>query len=163
MEFCDSLAYQILSRLSHSLSRLPYPSGQQPDTFDDHRRDAEAAPTLLEDIFRLSREGHLDGAETGGKSLASDRIQLKRHPRAILHEARNLRERIGPGSNVHPGVDLEGGWDGERHLGPVRIAVTEVRDLLERLEDPEAPTNEFELAWNGIMPSRIRERKRQRL
>jgi len=64
---------------------------------------------------------------------------------------------------VHPGVDLEGGWDGERHLGLVRIAVTEVRDLLERLEDPEAPTNEFDLAWNGIMPSRIRERKRQRL
>jgi hypothetical protein len=62
---------------------------------------------------------------------------------------------------VHPGVDVEGGWDGERHLKPVRIAVTEARDLLERLEDPEAPKNEFEMAWNGIMPSIIRERKRQ--
>ena len=90
MEFCDSLAYQILSRLSHSLSRLPYPSGQQPDNFDDHRRDAEAAPALLEDIFRLSREGHLDGPETGGKSLASDRIQLKRHPRAIFENELDL-------------------------------------------------------------------------
>jgi hypothetical protein len=65
--FRDSLAYQILSRLSHSLSRLPYPSGQQPDNFDGHQRDTEAAPALLEDLSRLSREGYLDGAETEGK------------------------------------------------------------------------------------------------
>ena len=96
------------------------------------------------------------------RSIAPDRIRLKRYPRAILYEARNLQKRIEPGSNVHPGVDLEGWWDGELHLEPVRIAVTEARDLLERLEDPEAPTNDFEIAWNGIMPSRLRERKRQR-
>lgn len=66
--FRDSLAYQILSRLSHSLPRLAYPSGQQPDNFDDHRRDTEAAPALLEDLSRLSREGYLDGAETEGKT-----------------------------------------------------------------------------------------------
>jgi hypothetical protein len=66
--FRESLAYQILSRLSHSLSRLPYPSGQQPDKFDDHRRDTEAAPALLEDLSRLTREGYLDGAETESKT-----------------------------------------------------------------------------------------------
>lgn len=66
--FCDSLAYRILSRLSHSLSRLPYPSGQQPDNFDDHRRNTEAAPAVLEDLSRLSREGYLDGVETEGKT-----------------------------------------------------------------------------------------------
>lgn len=66
--FRDSIAYQILSRLSHSLARLAYPSGQQPDNFDDHRRDTEAAPALLEDLSRLSREGYLDGAETEGKT-----------------------------------------------------------------------------------------------
>jgi len=86
---------------------------------------------------------------------------LKRYSREILYEARNLQKRIEPGSNIHPGVDLEGEWDGERHLGPVRMAVTQARDLLERLEDPEAPTNEFEIAWNGIMPSRLRQRKRR--
>jgi hypothetical protein len=96
------------------------------------------------------------------RSIASDRIRLKRYPRVILYEAGNLQKRIEPGSNVHPGVDLDGGWDGKRHLEPIRIAVAEARDLLERLEDPEAPTNEFEIAWNGIMPSRLRERKRQR-
>jgi hypothetical protein len=58
-------------------------------------------------------------------------------------------------------VDLEGEWDGERHLDPVRIAVTQAKDLLERLEDPEAPANEFEIAWNGIMPSRLREPERK--
>jgi hypothetical protein len=68
--FRDTLAYQVLSRLSHSLSRLrlPYPSGQQPDNFDDHRRDTEAAPALLEDLSRLLREKYLDGAETEGKT-----------------------------------------------------------------------------------------------
>lgn len=66
--FRDSLAYQVLFRLAHSLSRLPYPSGQQPDNFDGHRRDTEAAPALLEDLSRLSREGYLDGAETEGKT-----------------------------------------------------------------------------------------------
>ncbi len=95
------------------------------------------------------------------RSITFARIQLKRYPRVILYEACNLQKRIKPGSNVHPGVHLEGEWDGERHLEPVRSTVTQARDLLERLEDPEAPTNEFEMAWNGIMPSRLRERKRQ--
>lgn len=93
--------------------------------------------------------------------ITSFHIRLKRYPRVILYEARNLQKRIEPGSNVHPGVDLEGKWDGERHIEPVRMAVTQARDLLERLDDPEAPTNEFEIAWNGIMPSRLRERKGQ--
>jgi hypothetical protein len=55
-------------------------------------------------------------------------------------------------------VNLEGDWDDERHVRPLRNSVTQTRDLLERLEDPEFPSNEFELAWNGIMPSRLRER-----
>jgi hypothetical protein len=61
-------------------------------------------------------------------------------------------------NDEHPEVNLEGDWDDERHLKSLRSAVTKSRDLLERLEDPEAPSDEFELAWNGIMPSRPRER-----
>lgn len=95
------------------------------------------------------------------RSITSPPIRLKRYSRVILYEASNLQKRIEPGSNVHPRVSLEGEWDGEQHLEPVRIAVTQARDLLERLEDPDAPTNEFELAWNGIMPNRLRERKMQ--
>jgi len=66
--FCDSLGYQILSRLSHSLSRLPYPSGQQPDHLDDYCRNTKAAPALLEDLSKLLREGYLDEAVSEGKT-----------------------------------------------------------------------------------------------
>jgi hypothetical protein len=94
-------------------------------------------------------------------SAAFTSIRLKQYPRGILYEAGNLQNRMEPGSSVHPGVNLEGGWDDKRHLRPLRSAVTQTKDLLERLDDPEAPSDEFELAWNGIMPSRLRERKRQ--
>lgn len=90
------------------------------------------------------------------RSITSAHIRLRRCPRVILYEASNLQKRIEPGSNLHPGVGLEGEWDGTRHLEPVRIAVTQARDLLERLDDPEALTDEFKIAWNGIMPSRLR-------
>jgi len=52
-------------------------------------------------------------------------------------------------------MDLEGDWDEGRHLKPLRNTVTKTNDLIERLEDPEAPSNDLELAWNGIMPSRM--------
>jgi hypothetical protein len=94
-------------------------------------------------------------------NTASTSIRLKQYPREITYEARNLQKRLEPGSNVHPDVSLEGDWDDEQHLEPLRSAVTKTRDLLERLEDPEAPSGEFELAWNGIMPSRLQERKSQ--
>ena len=55
---------------------------------------------------------------------------------------------------------MKGDWDDEGHIGPLRNLVTKTRDLLEHLSDPEAPSNEFELAWNGIMPSRLREKKK---
>jgi hypothetical protein len=64
-----------------------------------------------------------------------------------------------PGSNIHPRNDLESEWDSERHLEPLRSVVMKTRDVLERLSDPEAPSGELELAWNGIMASKLRERK----
>ena len=66
--FRASLGHQVLSRLSYSLSRLPYPSGQQPDHFDDHRRHIELAPTLLENLSKLLREGYFDGGKAEGKT-----------------------------------------------------------------------------------------------
>ena len=94
-------------------------------------------------------------------------IRLKPFPREILYEARNLQKGLEPGSDVHPGVNPEGEWYNDRHLEPIRSAVTKTKDLLERLEDPDVPLDravfdEFELAWNGIMPSRLREREMQR-
>ena len=94
-------------------------------------------------------------------------VRLKPFPREILYEAHNLQKGLEPGSSVHPSVNLEGDWDNERHLEPIRIAVTKTKDLIGRLEDPDSPFDravfdEFELAWNGIMPSRLREREVQR-
>jgi hypothetical protein len=88
-------------------------------------------------------------------------VQLKRYPRGIIYDARNLQKLVDPGSNLHPRADLEGDWNCERHLESLRSVVTNTRDLFERLEDPEAPSDDFELAWIGIMPSRLRESKKQ--
>jgi hypothetical protein len=66
--FRASLGYQVLSRLSQSLSRLPYYSDRKPERLEDYRRDIEIAPILLEDLFKLLREGYLDKAEVEGKA-----------------------------------------------------------------------------------------------
>ena len=93
---------------------------------------------------------------------ASTSIWLKLYHRKILYEARNLQTLVNPGSGLHPRADLEGDWNCERHLESLRNVVANTKDLFERLEDhPEAPSGDFELAWNGIMPSRLREGKRQ--
>lgn len=66
--FPASLGYQVLSRLSRSLSRLPYHSDHKPERLDDYRRDIEIAPALLEDLLKLLREEYLDKAEAEGKA-----------------------------------------------------------------------------------------------
>ena len=66
--FRASFGYQVLSRLSYSLSRLPYPSGQRPDRLDDCRRDIEVAPALLEGLSKLLQEGYLDEVVAKGKA-----------------------------------------------------------------------------------------------
>ncbi|KAH9009229.1 hypothetical protein EDB84DRAFT_1584162 [Lactarius hengduanensis] len=81
----------------------------------------------------------------------------------ILKEACGLQRRLEPGSSLHPKVDILDMWDAARDLGPLRSAVTKTRDLSKRLSelsahDPEFPTGEFECAWNGIMPSKLRMR-----
>ena len=68
-EFRTSFGYCVLSRLSHSLPRLPYLSGQQLDQqLNAYRRDIEIAPALLEDLSTLLREGFLDEAEAKKKT-----------------------------------------------------------------------------------------------
>ena len=64
---------------------------------------------------------------------------------------------------MYPGVNLEGEWDNKRHLELLRSAFTQTKDLLERLEHPKFPYNEFALAWNSIMlmPDRLQEREVQ--
>lgn len=66
--FKASLVHRVLSRLSHSLTRLPYPSGQEPDHLDDYQRDIELTPNLLEDLSKLLQERYLDGPEAEGRA-----------------------------------------------------------------------------------------------
>jgi hypothetical protein len=79
----------------------------------------------------------------------------------ILDEARHLQEALEPGSRLHPRESLEDDceWDVIQHLEPLRNVVIKTRDLFERLSDPEAPSDDFELAWNGIMPHSLQDRK----
>lgn len=64
----DSLGYQVLSRLSHSLSRLPYSSTQLQERLDGHRREIEKAPVVLEDPSKFLQGGWFDDAEADGKT-----------------------------------------------------------------------------------------------
>jgi hypothetical protein len=92
--FRASLGYQILSRLSHSLSRLPYPSGQQPVNFDEHRRNIEVAPALLEDLSRLLGEGYLDGAAAEGKTNKNKRRGKTQRSKVVSIAHAEINDRL---------------------------------------------------------------------
>ncbi|KAH8984684.1 hypothetical protein EDB92DRAFT_2117028 [Lactarius akahatsu] len=66
--FRSSLGYEIVSRLSRSLSRLPYPSNGRPEGLDDRCHDTQRAPATLEDLSILLQSGFLEEAESEGRS-----------------------------------------------------------------------------------------------
>ncbi|KAH9017010.1 hypothetical protein EDB85DRAFT_2203580 [Lactarius pseudohatsudake] len=66
--FRSSLGYEIVSRLSHTLSRLPYPSNGRPEGLDDRCHDTQGAPTTLEDLSILLQSGFLEDADPEGRS-----------------------------------------------------------------------------------------------
>jgi hypothetical protein len=84
-------------------------------------------------------------------------MRLNQHRSDILKEARELRRRLEPGSSFHRQADIQHAWDAAQDLAPLRSAVTKARDLSELLSDPQFPTVEFECAWNGIMPRKLRQ------
>jgi hypothetical protein len=76
--FSTSQAYRVLSRLSNSLSRLPYPSSQQQERLANHRRHTEKAPEILEDLSKLLR--YIDDAQAEGKPSKKNK-QRSKNPR----------------------------------------------------------------------------------
>lgn len=82
-------------------------------------------------------------------------IRLKELCSGILKEAHGLRKLLEPRSTLHVQMGRHG-QDGIPDLEPLRIAVTKIKSLSERLSDPNFPEVELECAWNGIMPSRLR-------
>jgi hypothetical protein len=82
-KFNTSLAYQVLSRLSNSLSRLPYPTSQHQELLDNHRREIEKAPAVLEDLSTLLQGGFFD--DTGAKEKRNKKKK---------HQTRNSRPTV---------------------------------------------------------------------
>ncbi|KAH9075544.1 hypothetical protein EDB83DRAFT_2515178 [Lactarius deliciosus] len=66
--FRSSLGYEIVSRLSHSLPRVPYPSNGRPEGLDDRCHDTQGAPATLEDLSILLQSGFLEDTESEGRS-----------------------------------------------------------------------------------------------
>ncbi|KAH8984689.1 hypothetical protein EDB92DRAFT_2033428 [Lactarius akahatsu] len=81
--FSSSLGYEIVSRLSRSLSQLPHPSNKLPEGLDDRCRHTQIAPTILEDLFTLLQSSFFEEAEpsnrkTGQQSKTSRRKNTTR-------------------------------------------------------------------------------------
>ncbi|KAI9453663.1 P-loop containing nucleoside triphosphate hydrolase protein [Lactarius psammicola] len=66
--FRASLGYKIVSRLSLSLSQLPYPSNGRPEGLDDRCRHTQIAPTIIEDLSLLLQSGFFEEIEFEGRS-----------------------------------------------------------------------------------------------
>ena len=75
--FNSALGYQVLFRLSNSLSRLPYPPNQQQKQLDDRRSEIEKAPAVLEDLSKLLQGGVFDDAEAEGKASKKNKQRSK--------------------------------------------------------------------------------------
>ncbi|KAH9172882.1 hypothetical protein EDB89DRAFT_1885655 [Lactarius sanguifluus] len=86
--FRSSLGYEIVSRLSHSLSQLPYSSNGRPEGLDDRCHDTQGAPTTLEDLSILLQSGFLEDVESEGRSN-----------RRIMQQSRGSRAKGT--TNVH--------------------------------------------------------------
>ena len=83
--------------------------------------------------------------------------QLIQYLSGIFDEACRLQKSLEPGSHLHPKENLGNDtW----HIEPLRNAVMKTRDLFELFSDPEAPSDDFEAAWNGIMSIKLQERDR---
>ena len=135
--FRASLSYRILSRLSHSLGRLSYPSGQQPDQLNDYRRDIEIAPTLLEDLSTLLREGFLDEAEVKKKGNKKNTRRGKTSRSKVtsgVHAEINdrlfrARGREAPRSRSVAEELVQSVIDGQRKILEVRLLLSSFHHL----------------------------------
>lgn len=68
--FRSSLGYEIVSRLSRSLSQLPYPSNGKPEGLDDRCHHSQTAPSVLEDLALLLQSGLFEEGEPSKRKTA---------------------------------------------------------------------------------------------
>ncbi len=101
--FRSSLGYEIVSRLSRSLSQLPYPSDGLPEGLDDRCRHTQMAPTILEDLAILLQSSFFEEAEFEGRSNRKTAQQPKSSRRKAttgVHAETNDRLFQALGSQV---------------------------------------------------------------
>ena len=128
--FRASLVYNILSQLSHSLPRLSYPPGQQPAHLDDHRRDIEMAPALLEDLSKLLQDGFLDEAVVESKAnkkntqrgkASRSKVTSSVHAEINDRLFRALGRREAPRSRSAAEELIQSVMDGQKNILEVRL------------------------------------------
>jgi hypothetical protein len=65
--FRSSLGYEIVCRLSRSLSQFPYPSDGKPEGLDDRCHNTQMAPSVLEDLAVLLQPGYFEEGESSNR------------------------------------------------------------------------------------------------
>ena len=68
--FRSSLGYEIVYRLSRSLSQFPYPPNGKPEGLDDRCHHTQMAPSVLEDLALLLEPGFFEEGESSNRKAA---------------------------------------------------------------------------------------------
>ena len=97
-EFHSSLGYEIVSRLSHSLSKLPYSSNRKPEDLDDRCHNTKMAPSILEDLSTLLQLSFFEEAESSNrKTTQKSKTARRRAPTGAFAEINDrLFRALGP-------------------------------------------------------------------
>ncbi|KAH9005757.1 hypothetical protein EDB86DRAFT_3162664 [Lactarius hatsudake] len=77
--FSSSLGYEIVSRLSRSLSQLPYPSNKLPEGLNDRCHHTEIAPTILEDLFTLLQSSFFEAESSTRKTAQQSKTSRRKN------------------------------------------------------------------------------------
>ena len=94
--FHTSLGYEIVSRLSHSLSKLPYPSSGRPEGLDHHCHHTQMAPSILEDISALLQLSFFEEAESSNrKTMHQSKSSRRRAPTMHTEINDRLSQALG--------------------------------------------------------------------
>ena len=97
--FHSSLGYEIISRLSRSLSQL-YPSDAKPKDFDDRCHDTRMAPSTLEDLSRLLQTSFFEESKVSNRKIAQKSKTSRRTAPARVNTEINDRLYQALGSQV---------------------------------------------------------------
>ncbi|KAI9453670.1 hypothetical protein BJY52DRAFT_1214046, partial [Lactarius psammicola] len=98
--FHPSLGYEIVSRLSRSLSQLPYPPNGRPEGLDDRCHHTQMAPSILEDLSTLLQPSFFEEAGSSNRKT-TQKSKTSRHKaptQASVHTEINdrLLRALGP-------------------------------------------------------------------